>query len=193
MPICIVHQVFAAIYITWLKSKHLPPFHRQLSLTPHQYSMSPTSHRHITAIPLTLYRHWCQPSNNQGYQPTQLADTISWVLADIWVTLVLFSEILEQVLTQIPWSLVFGPAPPWKRGPVSFLRWYWRISGESPLADSQSTVDWPSTDSRLTVDRQSTDSHSTVGRLSADRSTDCWSTVGRQSVDLSVDSLPTGG
>ena len=71
---------------------------------------------------------------------------------------VLFSETLKQVLTQIPWSLVFGPAPPGKRGPVSFLRWYWRISDESPLADSQSTVDRPSTDSRLTACRP------TVGR-----------------------------
>ena len=98
-------------------------------------------------------------------------------LGRILVTHVLFSETLEQVLTQIPWSLVFGPAPPGKRGPVSFLRWYWRISGESPLADSQSTVGRPSTDSRLTACRP------TIGRQSADRLTDCRPTVDRQSVD----------
>ena len=98
-------------------------------------------------------------------------------LGRILVTLALFSETLEQVSTQIPWSLVFGPALPWKRGPVSFLRWYWRISGESPLADSQSTVDRPSTDSRLTACRP------TVGRQSADRLTDCRPTVYRQSLN----------
>ena len=90
---------------------------------------------------------------------------------------VLFSETLEQVLTQIPWSLVFGPAPPRKRGPVLFLRWYWRISGESPLADSQPTVDRLSADGRLTACRP------TVGRQSSDRSTDCRPTVHRRSID----------
>ena len=84
----------------------------------------------------------------------------------ILVTLMFFSVTFEQVLTQMPWSLVFESAPPRKRGPVLFLRWYWRISGESPLADSQPTVDRLSADGRLTACRP------TVGQQSADRSTD---------------------
>ena len=83
-------------------------------------------------------------------------------------------------------SPVFESAPPRKRGPVSFLRWYWKIVGEThwPTVSRQSVDSWLTacrSTYRPTVDRQGAKVH--MSPLAP------WN---RQSVDLSVDSRPIG-